>query len=327
VALRDVRRMYSNIREMDAQIGKVLAELEEDGLLDSTIIFWYGDHGGPLPRQKRLCYDSGLRAPLIIRYPEQWRAGQIDSQLISFVDFLPTLLSMAGAQAPTHLDGRAFTGKYATSPERTYIHGGGDRFDEKYDMIRAVRDRKYKYLRNFQPDKPYYLAVGYREQMPIMKELLRLKEAQGLNEIQSQWFRPTKDPEELFDTENDPHELNNLAALPEYESKLAELRSECDRWMKAIDDKGLVNEKEYIRSIWNGDQQPRTSDPVINRTDIIVSLSCETEGASIGYKILASTDTSKSWQVYRKPFTLPPGNKVEVLAHRIGYLPSNLIAE
>ena len=327
VALRDVRRMYSNIREMDFQIGKVLRELEEDGLLDSTIIFWYGDHGGPLPRQKRLCYDSGLRAPLIIRYPQQWRAGQVDSQLVSFVDFLPTLMSLAEALPPAHLDGRAFAGKYATGPERAYIHGGGDRFDEKYDMIRAVRDRKYKYLRNFQPEKPYYLAVGYREQMPIMKELLRLKETKTLNEIQSQWFRSTKDPEELFDTEKDPHELNNLAALPEYTAKLAELRGECERWMRAIDDKGLIDEKEYIRSIWGGDHQPRTSDPLIDRTGNKVSISCKTEGASIGYKILSTSDTSKSWQVYIEPLALPAGNKLEVIAHRIGYLSSNVIAE
>lgn len=139
VALKDIRRMYSNVRQMDDQVGKILSRLEAEGLMDSTIVFWYADHGGPLPRQKRLCYDSGLRAPLIIRYPNKWNAGQVDSQLISFVDFLPTLLSLAGSKVSGPADGQAFVGKHQARTPRTYIHGGADRFDEKYDMIRAVR--------------------------------------------------------------------------------------------------------------------------------------------------------------------------------------------
>jgi len=108
-----VRRMYSNIKEMDFQVGRILQELEEDGLLDSTIVFWYTDHGGPLPRQKRLLYDSGLRLPLIIRFPNEWRAGEVDDRLISFVDFKPTILSLAGVEPPAYVDGQAFEGRYA----------------------------------------------------------------------------------------------------------------------------------------------------------------------------------------------------------------------
>jgi len=325
VALLDIRRMYSNVRQMDDQVGKVLARLEAEGLLDSTIVFWYADHGGPLPRQKRLCYDSGLRAPLIIRYPNKWNAGQVDSQLISFVDFLPSILSLAGSTVSGPTDGQAFVGKYQAIQPRTYIHGGADRFDEKYDMIRAVRDHRFKYLRNFDTTKPYYLAVQYRENMPIMKEMLRLKDIGGLDAIQSQWFRPKKTAEELFDTYTDPHELHNLATLPEYKDKLVELRQECDRWMKSIEDKGLVSEPEYIRTIWKGNQQPITSDPEISIKNNKVSIACLTPGASIGYKILNRGLMPTAWKIYTQPVELPEGSQVSSIAHRIGYLTSNVI--
>ena len=324
VGRRDVRRMYSNIKEMDAQVGEILADLEAEGLLDSTIVFWYSDHGGPLPRQKRLLYDSGMRLPLIIRFPEQWRAGEVDGQLISFVDFKPTILSLAGIEPPEYVDGQAFLGPYAAATPRTYVHGAADRFDEAYDMIRAVRDHRFKYLRNFQPEKSYYLPVAYREQMPIMQELLRLREAGELDAYQAQWFRPTKDPEELFDTEQDPYELHNLAGDPAYADKLAELRAEMDRWMDAIDDAGRMAEKEYIASIWPGGEQPVTQPPVA-RTDANdrFVLHSETEGASIGYQRLrASEEPGDTWQVYTEPVALEAGERLVAMAHRIGFKPS-----
>ncbi len=154
-AKRDIRRMYSNVAEMDHRVGELLRELEEDGELENTIIFWYSDHGGPLPRQKRLLYDSGLKVPMIIRFPGSEDAGSIDNQMISFIDFLPTLLSLAGIEAPEYLDGRAFLGKFRAEDDRHYIHAAADRFDEHADMIRAVRNERYKYLRNFYPQKGY----------------------------------------------------------------------------------------------------------------------------------------------------------------------------
>lgn len=322
VAMKDIRRMYSNVKQMDDQVGKILAQLEADGLLDSTIIFWYPDHGGPLPRQKRLCYDSGLKVPLIIRYPDHWKAGTIDSQLISFIDFLPTILSMTGVDPPKNIDGRSFAGSHVASEKRQYIHAAADRFDERYDMIRAVRDQRFKYLRNFSPEKGYYLPVAYREQMPIMQELLRLRDAHALNEYQAQWFRPKKPAEELFDTQADPYELHNLAADPTYEKKLAELRNECDRWMQAMDDKGLMEEKDYIKSIWHGDQQPTTAVPSMVKRNGKISMASETPGASIGYKILHHEQNAKSWSIYTQPIPINQGDTIIAIAHRIGYLPS-----
>ena len=118
------------------------------------------------------------------------------------------------------------------------------KFDESVDMIRAVRSKKYKYLKNFQPEKPYYLPLAFRERLPSMQELLRMRDAGELDENQSLWFRKTKPEEELFDTENDPHELNNIANDPQYANILLEMRQECVDWMNTIDDKGLIKEKE-----------------------------------------------------------------------------------
>ena len=220
VSRRDVRQVYSNVVAMDQQVGQILAKLEEDDLLDSTIIFWYTDHGGPLPRQKRLLYDSGIHVPLIIRFPDKLRAGEIDDQLISFVDFKSTALSLAGIEPPSYVDGRDFLGDYVSTPNRRYIHAAADRFDSEYDMIRAVRDGRFKYLKNYKPERPYYLPLTYREQMPIMQELLKLRDSGLLNEIQTQWFRTSKDEEELFDILRDTYELNNLAKDPTHAEKL-----------------------------------------------------------------------------------------------------------
>ena len=218
--------------------------------MNQTIIVWFSDHGGPLPRQKRLLYDSGLRVPLIIRFPDGSRAGERDNRLISFVDFPPTLLSMVGIQAPSYMQGQAFEGTFKAETPRTFIHGHADRFDETVDMIRAVRDKRFKYLKNFYLDRPYYLPLAYREKMEVMKELLRMRDAETLDENQALWFRTTKAEEELFDTENDPHELNNIANDPAYAEILNTLRVECKRWMKAIDDKGLIDEKDLIKTFY-----------------------------------------------------------------------------
>ena len=324
VGQRDMRRMYSNILEMDHQVGEILRQLEEDGYLDNTIIFWYGDHGGPLPRQKRLLYESGVKVPLIIRYPDKARAGEIDDRLVSFIDFKPTLLSLAGIEPPAYLDGRAFAGEYEAPSKRKYIHGAADRFDAQYDQIRMVRDSRYKYLRNYRPEQGYYLEVKYREQMAVMQELLRMRDNGELDEYQAQWFRESKPEEELFDTWQDPHELFNLAADPAYGEKLAELGKECDRWIEETGDMGLMNEHDYIESIWPGGIQPVTLDPVLSQKGQHISLSCETEGASIGYQVLSQGQLpAESWTVYTESFDLDEGAQLVVVAHRIGYKPSN----
>ncbi|MBX2816032.1 MAG: sulfatase [Saprospiraceae bacterium] len=319
---RDVRRMYSNIVELDRYLGRVIGQLEEDGLMDQTIIVFYGDHGGPLPRQKRLCYDSGLQVPLIIRYPDGLRAGTTSDRLVSFVDFAPTLLSMAGIRPPDHMQGHAFAGEHKGAA-RQYVHAAGDRFDECVDMIRAVRDQRYKYLKNYHTDRPYYLPVEYRERMATTKELLRMKKEGTLNALQAQWFRQDKDPEELFDTKTDPHELHNLADDPAYADKLAELRLECERWMDEIEDQGRIPEEELIKQFWPGKVQPITQTPIVTLAGADLAASCATEGASIGYRFVGEEQPSQGWRLYTGPIMLRNNAPVEVIAHRIGYAPSS----
>jgi N-sulfoglucosamine sulfohydrolase len=326
VAKRDVRRVYSNIVELDRQVGIILNQLEQDHLIDSTIVFFYSDHGGPLPRQKRLIYDSGIKLPMIIRYPGKAGAGHFDDQLISFVDFAPTVFSLVGIKIPKYIQGQAFLGAHKSRRPRKYIHAAADRLDAQVDMVRAVRDNRYKYILNFYPDKPYYLPVAYREEMAIMQELLRLNDKDSLDEYQAQWFRKTKDKEELFDTRVDPYELKNLANNPEYKDKLEELRKECTRWMADINDMGKIPEADILETFWPGRQQPVTAPPVYETRDGHLEFHSETEGANIAYRIYQVDESPPdAWRVYTEPIQIDIDMKVEALAHRLGYAPSKTI--
>lgn len=323
---RDMWKAYNNIAEMDKQVGAVLKQLEEDGLLENTIIFFYGDHGGPLPRQKRLIYDSGLNTPMIIRLPQKQLAGSTDEQLISFVDFAPTLLSLVGTDALDYLQGQAFMGKFRAAEKRRYIHAAADRFDGFTDAIRAVRDERFKYIRNYRPEQGYYLPIEYRAQIPTMWELLRLKDEGSLDERQALWFRESKPKEELFDCVADPHELDNLAGDPKYLEKLEELRAEMDRWIDEIGDHPNLPEAELIQKLWNGaETQPATAKPVVTITEGKVHIACSTKGASIGYKIIKKDGVEqKSWTIYQEPFAISGKEKLLVKAHRIGFKSSEV---
>lgn len=324
VVRRDMWKMYNNIAEMDQQLGAVLQQLEDDGLLEHTVIFFYGDHGGPLPRQKRLIYESGLKTPLIIRYPGQQKAGTIDDQLLSFIDLAPTLVSITGQAPPKYMDGKAFLGPFADPGGRQYIHAAADRFDAETDVIRAVKDNRYKYIRNYRPEQGYYLPITYRERIPTMQELLRLQQEGKLNEVQAQWFRKSKPNEELYDCQVDRHELNNLATDPAYQQKLAELRSEMDRWITEIGDEPNLPEKDLLKKLWAGEEmQPVTANPEVNLTEGTITLTCDTEGASLGYKLIeADGKAPHSWKIYTEPLAAPAGGELWVVAHRLGYVPS-----
>ena len=322
VTQRDLWKMYNNIAEMDKQVGAVLKQLEEDGLLENTIIFFYGDHGGPLPREKRLIYDSGLKTPLIIRFPDKMNAGTKDNQLVSFVDFAPTLLSLNNQKPKAYMQGQSFLGKHAAQ-ERKYIYAAADRFDGFTDAIRAVKDKQFKYIRNYRPEQGYYLPVTYREKIPAMQELLKLKKEGKLNAIQQQWFREKKPKEELFDCINDPFELNNLAENPKYKEKLAELSLEMDRWLAQIGDNPSLPEKELVAKLWNGKgNKPQTATPKAIFADGKVTISSATKGASIGYK---TNPKDISWQIYTTPFEVKPNETILVKSHRIGYESSEVI--
>lgn len=326
VIRNDLARMYTLIMEMDRQVGERVKELEDAGLLEETIIFWYGDNGGPIPRHKREVYDTGLHVPLVIRYPGKQQAGQVDTNLVSFVDFAPTVLSLAGAPVPDYMHGQVFAGPGKAGP-RKYIYAARDRMDSEFDMVRAVRDHRFKYIRNYQPEKPYMQDILYRKQMALMQELYRFEEEGKLQGVQKLWFRKTKDREELFDTAKDPYELNNLAQDPAYKEKLKELRMELDNWMKFTEDKGFIREIDWVASIWPGLKQPKTGEPQISALGNKLEISCSTPGASISYKILNQGQDAKklTWALYTSPLSLKKGQTLLAVADRIGFEGSDTI--
>jgi N-sulfoglucosamine sulfohydrolase len=324
-ARRDIARVYSNITIMDREVGEIIAQLEEDGLKDETIIIFYSDHGGPLPRQKREIYDSGLKVPMVIRFPGSKHAGKTNDDLISFVDIPPTILSLADIEAPIYMHGQAFLGSYKTQP-REYIFAARDRMDRQYDIRRAVRDKQFKYIRNYKPEVGCYQDIKFRKQgLDIMKELLLLRDAGELNDQQMYWFREKKEPEELYDITQDPHELYNLAEQPEYQSTLEDMRKVHESWMRDIDDKGLMTEKELVWSMWPNGNQPFTENPIISNKDGEVAISCRTEGASIAYQINGKGYNPDHWFLYTGPFTANKGDIITSTAIRIGYKQSEVI--
>lgn len=233
---------YDNVTAMDYHVGDILAELEADGLADNTVVFFYGDHGRGLTRGKRWLYDSGTHVPLVIRWPAKIKPATVSDELVAFVDLGPTVLSIAGVKPPANMQGQAFLGQYQADKPREYVYGARDRMDERYDMFRSVRDKRFKYIRNYQPWQPYAQHVSYMTQMPMYQELVRLQAAGELRGAPALWMAKTKPVEELYDCVADPDEVVNLAEQPEHRATLERLRAELQRWMRETHDLGLLPE-------------------------------------------------------------------------------------
>ncbi len=252
----DWAQYYDKVEDMDAQIGKWLKELEEAGLAENTIVFYYGDHGGVLARSKRYVYESGTRVPFIVRIPEKYKylfpekkVGSRVDRLISFVDLVPTLLSITGIEIPEYLQGSAFLGKQKTAdPEYAFMFRG--RMDERYDMSRAVRDQKYRYIRNYMPYRVYGQHLEYLWRAPSIVSWEKAYLNGECNEIQS-IFWETKPVEELYDTENDPWEVNNLAKDKNYADVLERMRAANKEWVTRIYDTGFLPEADRVERVGN----------------------------------------------------------------------------
>ncbi len=240
---------YELITVMDYWVADRLRELEEAGLAEDTIVVFWADHGQGMPRCKRWLYDSGTRIPLIVYVPEKWRTragvggGMVDDRLVSSVDFAPSMLNLAGLRVPEHMQGQAFIGANRP-PEREYLHAARDRMDERYDTIRMVRDKRYQYIRNYAPQKPYDQFMNTAEKSPIKAEMKRLAKLDALPEPAAWILKPTKPIEELYDVENDPHEIHDLAGDPAHEDALLRLRRAHEQWRKESGDLGLIPESE-----------------------------------------------------------------------------------
>ena len=239
---------YSNLVEMDKQMGLIIKNLKDQGLYDNTYIFFYSDHGGPFPRHKRAIYETGSKVPLIVKFPTNIKVKEKrNSDMLSFIDFAPTILSLAGIDIPKIYQGKAFLGNKESKKKRKYLFTASDRFDEHPDRIRAVKSKRFKYIRNYNINKPHALSIGYRNQMPLMKHLNKLNDSNMLSPEQKLWFQVPKNLEEFYDLENDPFELNNLIGDNNYLKELNELRKQLDNWMKEINDLGHISEKELAK--------------------------------------------------------------------------------
>ena len=247
VVRRDWARYYDLIATMDQQVGEILRQLEEDGLTDNTIVFFYSDHGVGLPRGKRWLNGSGLHVPLLVRLPPRWRRndqgtpGTVADELVSFVDLAPTALHLAGVDVPGYMQGRAFLGDSLTPP-RDYAFGARDRMDERYDIVRAVMDGQYTYIRYYEPFKPYFQYMNTPEKGAIMQELRRVHAEGGLPPTARRLMADEKPSEELFDTARDPHEVRNLAGDTAYAEVLRRMREAHVDWVERTLDIGFVPE-------------------------------------------------------------------------------------
>jgi N-sulfoglucosamine sulfohydrolase len=219
------------------------------------------------------------------------------------------------------MQGRPFWGEQK-APPREYVFAARDRMDEWPDAVRAVRDRRFAYVRNYRPDLPEYQDVAYRRQMPLMQELLRLRDDGRLDPVQMLWFRSTKSPEELYDTEADPHEVRDVAADPAFRPQLERLRAALDGWIRENGDRPGRPERELREEIWPGGPQPTTAAPAVAWRDGRVTIDCATAGAATAYQVDGRGLRPDHWLLYTGPFAAKTGAVVSAIAHRLGYAPS-----
>ncbi|MBI3849760.1 MAG: sulfatase [Verrucomicrobia bacterium] len=262
---RDLANYYDLVTAVDHKVGEVLEFLDAQSVTSNTVVFLTGDHGRGLPRSKRWVYDSGIHVPLIVRWQGRIKPGSVREDLVSFIDFAPTVLAIAGISVPIQskepltipgikhptseiyspMQGTVFLGPL--KQERDYIFAARDRMDETYDRIRTVRTKQFQYVRNFEPQLPYAQRIAYMEEMPTMQVWRRLNAEGRLTSAQKLFFAPTKPREELYDCDADPHEIHNLAGSPGHQAILMELRAALDKWIEETHDLGSVPETELIK--------------------------------------------------------------------------------
>lgn len=273
-----VARYHDNIQTMDAQIGAVVDDLRSDGLLDDTFIFYFGDHGGVLPRGKGYAYESGLHVPLVVHVPKNFGelspflTGSSIDGFVSFVDFGATALKLAGLPSVAGVDGQAFLGAGIDNSEvksRDTAFGYADRFDEKYDFVRTLRKGKFEYVRSYQPFNFDGLQNNYRYQMAAYEQWRDLYQDGKLNAAQSQFFE-TRPAEMLFNIEADPHEVNNLADDPEHRAVLGEMRTLLCQQEWAQPDLSFIPESILFEDAFENPVQYGQEN--VNRIQILVSI-------------------------------------------------------
>ena len=289
------------ILEMDRQVGEIVEQLREDKLLHNTIIFYFGDHGGALPGSKGYLYESGLHVPLVVYIPKKFRkilgiaGGSASSSFVSFVDFAPTVLHLAGVKVPELMDGRSIFNQNSNS-NVTFSHA--DRFDEKYDMVRSVRYNNYKYIRNFQPLNIDGLHNNYRYRQLGYREWLQLFNEGKLDDIQAAFFK-IKPAEMLFDLDKDPYETNNLVSNPDYASVLNTVRQKLNQWLTKMPDISfypefyLLQNKAFESPLRFGAKRQTSIEAYLNIADLGLK-----DFTNVKSDLLIALNASDPWKRY-----------------------------
>ncbi len=253
---KDFAMYLETTQNLDEKVGKVLARLEEEGLSEDTIVFFFGDHGRPMPRGKQFVYEEGIRIPLIVRIPAKFRPagfkpGTVCDDLVSAIDITASTLKLAGIEPPAHMEGRPFP--WLGGEPRDHIIAARDRCDETVDRIRCVRTRRYKYIRNFFPERPYTQQNVYKDvNYPTLAVMRRLKEEGKLTGPPAAFLADRRPPEELYDLESDPNEVRNLAGDAAHRKTLESMRAILDDWIRRTGDRGQFPEDRVMP--WDRDR-------------------------------------------------------------------------
>ena len=322
VVREDIARHYDNIAQMDREVGQILQRLEDEGLAGSTIVIWTTDHGDGLPRAKRELHDSGIKVPMIIRWPEAYRPeavkpGQVDSRLLSFVDLAPTVLKLAGVTLPRYLHGSNFTNP--DTPERQYIYASRDRIDEVPDRQRAVRDARFKYIRSWYPELPEGHPLAFRDNINMVIEMRSLYNHGQLNQAQRLWFEPSGS-ERLYDLQNDPYELVDISKDPAHVAELTRLRAALDERLAQIGDWSDIDESAMLEDFAPRGERQVTAAPTIEVANGVLIATEASKGSSIGYRV-----DDGNWQLYTGPADVSGAGQVEVKAVRYGWSESSIV--
>lgn len=267
---RDWADYLESLQVLDGRVGQVLQRLKDEGLDQNTIVIYFGDHGRPHVRGKQWLYEGGIRVPLIVRFPNGKNAGTVRDTLVSLIDLAPTSLKLAGIDPPQHWQGRDFLGFW--SRKRKEIFAARDRCDGTVDRIRCVRTKRFKLIRNYYPDRPYTQFNGYKKyQYPVLTLMKVLHENGELPAAVERFWAPTRPEYELYDVQADPHEINNLADDPEFDSikqelqqKLAEWEGEYDRGTYPEDPERVQFQQEFMQQNYRERMLARGIDPDIS---------------------------------------------------------------
>ena len=239
-----------SVQIVDRKVGQILDRLDSEGLSDNTIVFFMSDHGRGHIRCKKFLYDGGIRIPLIVRWPGHFDAGAVKDELVSGVDFTPTTLALTGIEIPVQVQGQVFLGSGATT--RHAVYAARDRCDGMDDRIGCIRTQRYKLIRNYHPERSYMQFNGYKKQQyPLWSLLPLLSEKGELSPAQQHFVQPARPAEELYGLEADPHEINNLAADPDYDTVRRELAGQLDSWIKETGDMGGTPESPEVTAYWD----------------------------------------------------------------------------